>query len=154
MGIKMKTPISALQSTIRDAIDDQRTAMIERLRLVGEKAVNVARGYTGKQYTDRTNNLRSSTGFIIVVDGVIYGSSGFVSCGNGADGDGSAGGSSGKAYAEGLAAKFPQGIALIVVAGMEYAAFVQNKGYNVLIEAEDFAINEVAKLLKTIQQEW
>ena len=73
---------------------------------------------------------------------------------NGEDGDGSAGGSSGKAYAEKLAAKFPQGIALIVVAGMEYAAFVQNKGYNVLIEAEDFAINEVAKLLKTIQKEW
>lgn len=153
MGIKMTTPLSALQSTISDAIDNQRTAMIERLRLVGEKAVNVARGYTGKQYTDRTNNLRSSTGFIVVVDGMIYGSSGFASCGN-ADGDGSAGGSSGKAYAEELAAKFPQGIALIVVAGMEYAAFVQNKGYNVLLEAEDFALNEVAKLLKTIRQEW
>nr|DAH50675.1 MAG TPA: hypothetical protein [Caudoviricetes sp.] len=154
MGIKMTTPLSALQSTISDAIDDQRTAMIERLRLVGEKAVNVARGYTGKQYTDRSKNLRSSTGFIIVVDGMIYGVGGFVPCGKGTGGDGVEGCESGKSYAEELAAKFPQGIALIVVAGMEYAAFVQNKGYNVLIEAEDFAINEVAKLLKTIQQEW
>lgn len=149
--MKMSTPISSLTEGIEEQMEAFRQTLISRMELIGLQAVNEARQYNGKQYTDRTNNLRSSTGFVLVVDGQVQGASGFETCGSGEDGDGATGSTSGKAYAQELASRFPQGVALIVVAGMEYAAFVQNKGYNVLDSAQILATDEIKKLIKEVE---
>ena len=45
-----------------------------------------------------------------------------------------------------IKAKYPKGLVLIVVAGMNYAAYVEAKGYNVLSSAELMAENILKQL--------
>ena len=63
---------------------------------------------------------------------------------------GGQGSSEGKAYVQTLVSKFPQGIALIVVAGMNYASYVSAKGYNVLDTAEVLAQRLVPQMLQQL----
>lgn len=99
------------------------------LQYVGESCVRHARNHG--TYTDRTGNLRSSVGYVIGDNGKVVGRSEFRPVKESHEGA-----KTGKEYAERLAAKFPQSIALIVVAGMSYAVHVQRKGYDVTISAE------------------
>ncbi|MGV4578106.1 hypothetical protein ACQ1R5_10635 [Ornithobacterium rhinotracheale] len=46
--------------------------------------------------------------------------------------------------------KYPRGYVLVVVAGMNYALYVESKGYNVLSTAEQLAEREVPRLLNEI----
>ena len=87
-------------------------------------------------YIDQTGNLRSSIGAIILLDGQIVSRSGFeVVMG------GSSGTNEGLTYAQQIAAAYPRGVALVVVAGMNYAAHVAARGRDVLssavLKAED-----------------
>ena len=80
-------------------------------------------------YIDDTAYLRSSIGFALYNNGQLvaeqYQPSG--------SGDRAAGGpGSAKKTADGVAAKFPDGIVAVIVAGAEYAAAVESKGYDVL----------------------
>ena len=47
---------------------------------------------------------------------------------------------------EKIKAKYPKGLVLIVVAGKNYAAYVEAKGYNVLSSAELMAENILKQL--------
>lgn len=44
--------------------------------------------------------------------------------------------------------KETKGVALVVVAGMNYAAYVEAKGYNVLSSAEHLAERELPRMLE------
>jgi hypothetical protein len=140
MPINRLTPDSAIDNYIAELIARKERAIIHQLSYVGTRCVNEAR--TGGSYTDRSGNLRSSTGFVIVVDGNIVRMSNFEQVKQG--GKGSA---DGKAFAAALTGKFPKGICLIVVAGMKYASYVSAKGYNVLDSAELLAGELVPKML-------
>lgn len=122
-------------------------AIIRRLQILGEKCVNEAREHG--DYTDQTGNLRSSTGYVVVARGQIVHRS---SSAGGKD-EGGVGKSTGKALAERLAAQIESGYALIVVAGMNYALYVEARhSKNVLDSAERLAQRELPRMLDELKR--
>jgi len=113
------------QGDIDRRIDRFKVSIEQRiiwtLAMVGEKFVNDAR--STRTYQDQTGNLRSSIGYIIARDGVIIQ-------------ENIEGKSEGRAQAKETANEVlrenSKGFVLIVVAGMEYAAAVESKGYDVI----------------------
>lgn len=122
-----------------------RDKVIATLKLAGEKSINDAR--LQGSYTDRTGNLRSSTGYVILEDGNVIFEGGFSSVLSTAH----EGPDSGRILANDVGRNYPEGLVLIIVAGMSYAEYVQDKGYNVLVSAERIAESTISKLLKQIQ---
>ena len=55
----------------------------------------------------------------------------------------------GQSVAENIG-KETKGVALVVVAGMNYAAYVEAKGYNVLASAEHLAERELPRMLEKL----
>lgn len=143
MPIKDNTVYSALEAYARQKVERYERALLRTLKYAAETAVNTAR--ERGSYTDRTGNLRSSVGAIITVDGATRWTTGFRTVGGGGEGRGA-----GKAFAEELAAKFDRGIALVVVAGMNYAVHVSNTGRDVLDSARLEAEKLVPRLLKDL----
>ena len=129
----MVTPKEAIMREIEEQAERIREAIINRLSYIGEQCVNAARitSMKGKDYKDQTGNLRSSTGYVVVVNGEIVAGSSFDVIGNG-----SAGAQEGYDFAKSLASHHPSDIALIVVAGKNYADYVAARGYDVLDTAE------------------
>jgi len=91
-------------------------------------------------YLDQTSNLRNSIGYVVVANGKIV-----VSNFDGDDGDG-------RKLANSLAKEIRNGYALIVVAGKNYASYVEAKGYNVISSAELFAEREMPKILERLRR--
>lgn len=118
-----------LEKAINEELNKAKLNVVRQLSIIGEKCINQARNseLKGRDYQDQTGNLRASVGYIVVCDGEIVANSGFQ---NGE------GGENGKKYAESLAVNYPSGVALVVVAGMNYAEYVAAKGYDVLDSAE------------------
>lgn len=135
---KLNAKLSAKRSEITDFI-------IFRFEQIGEEAVKIARD--NGSYHDVTGNLRSSIGYVILNDGKIV-KQGAPKTFAGSSGDGAKGAAEGQALLNRLKAKFPWGIVLIICAGMEYAAFVENvKHKDVLTSAEHLAESLMKKLL-------
>lgn len=169
MGIKVYTPdLSRLSESTAKAVED---ALVYNFSYVGERCVAEAR--TGHGYTDRTGNLTSSMGYVVVNDGQVVMESSFESqhgqyenmqhvqfvsksgknvdyWAKGASGDGKEGSASGRQFARSLASQQPEGIALIVVAGMNYARYVADKGFNVLDSAEILADRLVPSIMEQL----
>ena len=82
---------------------------------------------------------------MIVKDGKIVQMSDVTTVKNGREGT-----QGGAAFARQLVKEFPSGIVLIVVAGMNYAAHVSARGYNVLDSAELLAEQLVPSLMKQL----
>ena len=126
MGVTMTTPMSEIRAYLEREAKKSLHQVIAILTYVGETVVNEIRTSDISEWNDQTGNLRSSIGYIISVDGVPTAVSKFEPV----DGplkhttteDGSA---NGMAYAQTLATLYPKGIALIVVAGMSYASYVE-----------------------------
>ena len=143
MPIRQITPKSQIDAYITERMNRLKQAIIYNLCVVGEKVRNEA--LDNGPYTDRTKNLRSSVGYIVVVDGQVY-KMGAVGKPDGNN----EGRSTGMSYARSLAGKFPKGIVLIVVAGMKYASYVSAKAYNALDSSELLADQLVPKMLKKL----
>jgi hypothetical protein len=138
MSIKQITPMSAVDSFLKKQLEKRVQAIIGRIAYVGESSINEAR--VSGTYMDRTGNLRSSIGYVIVKDGKVIGKQGF-------------GGKEGKqseAFALQTAKSFPKGIVLIVVAGMSYARYVSAMGYDVLDSAQLLAEKLVPVIMKQL----
>jgi len=56
----------------------------------------------------------------------------------------------GSQYVREVIARYPKGIVLVVVAGMNYASYVSDMGYNVLDSAELLAEVLVPRMLKQL----
>lgn len=118
---------------------------IERLQYLGEMVVTHARSIPPEiGFNDQTGNLRSSIGYMIFQDGVAVHD--FFEAVKG----GSTGTETGKLLAGQIGGKYPEGIVLVVVAGMNYAVHVESKGKDVLTSAERIAIEELPKMLKAL----
>lgn len=139
-SFKLKTGRAQIANFVKKGIMEQKSRYIEWLQYIGEQCVNEAR--LSGSYTDRTGNLRSSIGYAIVEDGRIITVTGFQQVKTGTDGE-----SKGSSYIQELAALNNKGLVLIVVAGMKYAYFVQDKGYNVLDSAESLAEKLINQLM-------
>lgn len=120
-----------VQKDIDKFMDRVLRVTLSEISRVGDKFVTDARSKApadagpGGSFNDQTGNLRSSIGYIIVYDGKIVRE-------NFDHGGGPIGQKEGRDFAEYQAALNPTGWALITVAGMEYAAFVEAKGYDVI----------------------
>lgn len=97
---------------------------------VGERCIIEARD--NGAYTDRTGNLRNSVGYVVLLNSVEK-SKRNISALN-------------QKLTEELKNKYTKGLVLIVVAGMNYAAYVEAKGFNVLSSVELMAKNILTKL--------
>lgn len=142
--IRMTTPKAELEAYIAKGFEEQKRRIIRMLFYIGEQCVNDAR--LKGSYTDRTGNLRGSTGYCVVVDGQIVQEAGFAPVLGSPEGP-----NKGQDYVQQLAAGYTSGIVLIVVAGMHYAAYVADKGYNVLDSAEMLAEKLIGDLQKTLK---
>ena len=119
---------------------------IARLQILGEMCLVEAR--TNKGYMMQTGALLSSTGYEVFVDGVAIHSQ--FDAASGAESNAAETGiKSGQSIAETIG-KGTKGIALVVVAGMNYAAYVEAKGYNVLSSAEHLAERELPRMLEKL----
>nr|DAU55516.1 MAG TPA: hypothetical protein [Caudoviricetes sp.] len=119
---------------------------IDRLQRLGEMCLVEAR--INKGYMMQTGALLSSTGYEVFVDGVAIHSQ--FDAASGAESNAAETGiKSGQNIAETIG-KGTKGIALVVVAGMNYAAYVEAKGYNVLSSAEHLAERELPRMLEKL----
>lgn len=129
----------AVTEEITNAMQTLHRRIIRDLTIAGEEAVKKARsivtagggGGVLPPYTVQTGNLVSSVGYAITYNGQIVTMSSFQAVQGRPDkngiplGDGQEGSAKGKEYVKELAMRFPQGYALILVAGMHYASYVQ-----------------------------
>ncbi|MDH6308122.1 adenosyl cobinamide kinase/adenosyl cobinamide phosphate guanylyltransferase [Dysgonomonas sp. PFB1-18] len=127
-------------------------AIVSVLQYIGEACVAQAR--ENGNYTDHTGNLRNSIGYVLVHDGTII-SHNFEKriqskIENKANGVGVL---EGKKLAEELAKRFTKGYALIVVAGMNYAYYVETLNKDVLDSAERYAQRVKPKMMKMLKEQ-
>lgn len=146
MPITQLTPKQEIERYMDEQASRLRQVILRNLAYIGERCLNAAR--STNSYKDQTGNLRSSIGYVIVEDGKVIQASDFAPSEKGTDK--AKGQATGKAYAAELAARFPSGITLLVVAGMNYATYVSAKGYDVLDSAELLADQLTDKLLKDL----
>lgn len=141
MGISANFNINDIDATFKALLAEVDRQLIESLTSVGEEAVKLAKMIPPERgFKDRTGNLRSSIGYVVLVDGKP------VNVAFAAVKGGHAGVNEGQRLALQVGSK-TEGYALVVVAGMNYAVHVESKGRDVLTSAEKFAEKEVAKEL-------
>lgn len=113
-----------IEQQIMDFAATSERKFIQALQYIGEEFVNRARSIN--TYENQTGNLRSSIGYAIAKDGRVIGHN------YKEVDDGNEGIVKGMDLAESTASEHPNGIILIVTAGMQYALYVEAMGYDVL----------------------
>lgn len=146
MAIVPKFQMSDINKVFQSADDMMVNSVIRVLRYVGEKAVNEAR--LNGAYQDQTANLRNSIGYVIVFNGKVIDEN-FTYSSRGTNSTEEDGLKVGRKLALEIASQ-QKDIALIVVAGMKYALYVESMGINVLTSAEQLAKIQVPNLLKQL----
>lgn len=129
MAIKRNFSDRYINDYIKAQIEVKIQHMINMLVYIGNEVVTTAR--TSHKYKDQTGNLTSSIGYCVVRNGSSISESVFDVVSNGQEGS-----DKGRNFLAELVDKYNDGIALIVVAGMEYAVYVNAKGLDVLDSAE------------------
>lgn len=135
---------NAFYSYVIKQQQNAKEAAITALNYVGLECVKEAR-QNGK-YTDRTGNLRSSIGYVVLENGIPIKKGGYqkvLSTATEAQ-------AKSDSLISSLAATYKTGLVLIVLAGMDYAVYVEAKGYNVLNSAETLAKKLVPQMLKEL----
>ena len=141
-----KTDTRKLYQSLKIKRKELIAHIVKQFSYIGEACIKIAR--ESGDYNDITGNLRSSIGYVILVDGEVK-VHGATKQYSGEHGNGAQGVAEGQALLKRLQSKFPWGVVLIVCAGMEYAAYVENvRGKNVLASAELEAERLLNKLLK------
>lgn len=143
--MKMLTSITEIDAFLKTSVQRMEKAIIRQMFIAGEECNNVAR--SRHTYKDQTGNLTSSIGYVVAVDGKIINPIGGFDTVLG----GQKGAKEGKAYAKQLVSEYNKGIVLIVVAGMDYAKYVSDRGYDVLDSAELEAKRIVPILLSQLK---
>lgn len=144
MPIKRNSPKGQFDRYIENLIQRKIAALIRMFDYVGLECVTEAR--TKRRYIDQSGNLRSSTGYCVLYNGVIIHQGGFEAVKPTA----TQGPVAGKELMNNLITQNSTGIVLIVVAGMNYAAYVEAKGLNVLDSSEIMAKKLVRQTLKRL----
>lgn len=163
--------INELFEKIDSIVTDE---MIRTLAYIGEQCVIRIRDRSAEEsWHDITGNLRSSIGYLILHDGNKIVDFGFspqfgkperkqkveftskdgkqVSFMATVPGGGSEGASQGKRYAQSLISAYSHGLVLLVVAGMEYAEYVERMGNKDVLASTELWVRDTIdeKLQKT-----
>lgn len=140
MGLVPKFTMADVHAQIQrklELIDKETLACFQRL---GDKCVTKAKDDRG--YQDQTGNLKNSIGYVIIHNGVIVDSA----LGRWAPG------SISQQVVDEHKSKYPTGWVLIVVAGMNYASYVEARHNKVVLStAELFAESEMPRMMKELR---
>lgn len=141
MAIKPKYTVNDISKYLQKVIDKTERRIYNSLVYVGESFVANARSMTKTEggFGDVTGNLRSSIGYFILKNGRVVHQN-LKQFHGGTEGAASAR----KVLSE---VKKINGYQLIGVAGMNYAAYVEAKGYNVITLQADIALIELKEIL-------
>ena len=138
---RMTTPVRVITDYLTEEAQAKLRVIANVLCNVGEQCIIEARN--NGSYEDQTGNLRSSVGYAVLINGQVIQSGHVDKIKNGDEG-----------VAEGLAflqkrikKASKKGVCLIVTAGMNYAEYVEARGYVVLLSAEQKAPVLVKQLL-------
>ena len=146
MGTKANFTRNDVRLYLESFCEDVVKRQIRYLQYLGEMCLTEARNNKG--YMMQTGALTSSTGYQVFVDGVAIHSQ--FDAASGAESEAAARGvKTGQTLAEQIG-KDTKGVALVVVAGMNYAAYVEARGYNVLSSAEHLAERELPRMLEKL----
>ena len=150
MGIKLVTSESAIHDAILKEMDMVNRLTLRALSYLGEKCVIEARDRSPEEsWIDRTGNLRSSIGYVIASEGKIIKYSDFTVVKNGSEGH-----ETGKTLAEEIARKYRSGYVLVVVAGMNYAEYVEAMDNKVVLaSAELFARQQLPSMMQKLKSQ-
>lgn len=150
MGIRMATKLDEIHNTLMREAQRVERLTIRALSYLGEQCVIRVRDRGGnKSWYDQSGNLRSSVGYVIARNGSIIQYSDFNQVKQGAQGV-----KVGKDLAEELARRYSNDYVLVIVAGMNYAEYVEamdNK--DVLASTELWATEQVPKMLEKLKKQ-
>ena len=150
MGIRMTTKLSEVHDMLMREAERVERLTIRALSKLGEQCVTKIRDRAGdKSWYDQTGNLRSSVGYVIAHNKNIIQYSTFNQVKQGSEGV-----KTGKDLAEELAKRYSNNYVLIVVAGVNYAEFVEamdNK--DVLASTELWAKEQVPLMLEKLKSQ-
>ena len=138
-GLKAMFSVGAIREYMEEQINNAEDKVLQALQYEGELFVNKAR--SSGNYTDRTGNLRSSIGYLILKNGEVIDQ-------NFAGND--KGRENAQKAANEVAGQHPNGYVLIGVAGMKYAAAVESKGYDVITGSAPNS-NDLKQLFRAIK---
>lgn len=146
----MTTKLSEVHDTLMREAERVERLTIRALSRLGEQCVTKIRDRAGdKSWYDQTGNLRSSVGYVIAHNKNIIQYSTFNQVKQGSEGV-----KTGKDLAKELAKRYSNNYVLIVVAGMNYAEFVEamdNK--DVLASTELWAREQVPLMLEKLKRQ-
>ena len=146
MKLNPKFKIPDLMGIVGEQVQRMEEYILNELNYVGLEFVRNAR--TKADFTDRTGNLRSSIGYIILKNGKIV-SENFEDSDQGTDK--ATGKTKGFEFAVSQS-KSDLGFVLLVVAGMEYAVLVESKGYDVITGSSLLAEKELKEAFERIEK--
>lgn len=142
MGIVQKYSDGYVKAMVLTFQKRVEAAVLFQLKYLGENLVKYAKD--SHNYTDRTGNLTNSMGYAVVRKGDTVSIGGSDQPGEGAE-------AAVKAAVK-MAAKLPNTFSLVIVAGMNYAAYVEAKGYNVILPAELKAKKDFPAAMKRLTE--
>lgn len=136
MGIERRFSLDALDQFLESIYNIFFSEVVRAFSYLGERCVRNVRDRSGDDsWYDRTGNLRSSIGYAVIEDGRKIIESAFQSVKGGTEGS-----VAGRKMIDELAKEYSKTYALVVVAGMEYAEYVEAmKGKDVLASTEIWA---------------
>ena len=122
-----------------------------RLMQLAEEAVTYSK--ENKGYQDRTANLKNSISFALYLDGEIVTSvQGQIPKPEETKGGQDAVNAALNSYAQQEGVVATKGYSLIIVAGMNYGKYVEDKGYNVLHLTRYYLRDEMKKIFKEVTE--
>lgn len=150
MGVRLTSKLDEIHKVLLNEAVRVEKLTVRALAYLGEQCVRRIRDRPGgKSWFDQSGNLRSSVGYVIARNGSIIQYSDFNQVKQGSQGV-----KVGKDLAEELARRYSNDYVLVIVAGMNYAKYVEamdNK--DVLASTELWAIEQVPKMLEKLKKQ-
>lgn len=146
MGIEAQFTRSDVEKRFGAFLDEIEKQQIRQLQKLGEMCVTHARNIApdNNGFNDQTGNLRSSIGYMVFHNGTAIHSV-YDQVKSGSDGV-----KAGESLAQKVGSENPQGVCLVVTAGMNYALYVEAKGRDVISSAEHLAERELPRMLEKL----
>lgn len=139
----------ALQQKLNEKREQLTKMLNMRLMQLAEEAVTYSKDNKG--YQDRTANLKNSISFALYLDGELVTSVvGKIPKADEAVGGQDAVNAALETYAQKEGIVSPKGYSLIIVAGMSYGRYVEDKGYNVLYLTKHYLRTEMKKIFEEV----
>lgn len=143
------------REALQKRLNEKRQKIISylnmRLMQLAEEAVTYSK--ENKGYQDRTANLKNSISYALYLDGQLVNSVvGKIPKEEEAEGGQEGVSAALNEYAQKEGVVAPKGYSLVIVAGMNYGKYVEDKGYNVLHLTKYFLRDEMKKIFEEVAE--